>query len=260
MIITGFGMVFADDRDEAAFYDILIGPAEEPGQLARQIEIAFEIAQHHDADIDMHVDETDDPYWHSLELLAEKTIETGYQGRVTAGHCCAMAAWDEKLFQCILQKLVDAKINICTNTPVNLVIQGRKSGHPIRRGIARVKDLLEAGVNVTCGQDDLQNMFYPFGNMDMLSVANFVAHTAHMSSQQEIQEAFDLPRYRAATVYGLDNYGLEKGSIANLVIFEAVSAADALRRQPERQYVIRKGEVLVESERKLTLSTKLPFN
>ena len=36
-------------------------------KAARQIEIAFEIAQHHDADIDMHVDETDDPYWHSLE-------------------------------------------------------------------------------------------------------------------------------------------------------------------------------------------------
>jgi len=56
---------------------------------ARHIEIAFEIAKAHNADVDMHVDETDDPYWHTLELLADKTIEMGYQGRVTAGHCCA---------------------------------------------------------------------------------------------------------------------------------------------------------------------------
>lgn len=228
-------------------------------KAARQIEIAFEIAQANDADVDMHVDETDDPYWHTLELLAEKTIETGYQGRVTAGHCCAMDAWDEKLFQRILSKLVAAQVNICTNTPVNLMIQGRGSGHPVRRGIARVKDLLEAGVNVTCGQDDLQNMFYPFGNMDMLSVASFVAHTAHMSSQNEIKEAFDLPRYKAARVLRLDDYGMEVGCEANLVLFQAVSAADALRRQPERLNVIRKGEVLVQSERTLTLSPALPF-
>ena len=228
-------------------------------KAARQIEIAFEIAMANDADIDMHVDETDDPYWHTLELLAEKTIETGYQERVTAGHCCSMAAWDEKLFQRILAKLVEAQVNICTNTPVNLIIQGRESGHPIRRGIPRVKDLLEAGVNVTCGQDDLQNMFYPFGNMDMLSVANFVAHTAHMSSEQEIKEAFDMPRYRAAKVLRLDRYGLKEGSEANLVLFKADSAADALRKQPERLYVIRNGEVLVRSERSLTLSPSLPF-
>ena len=228
-------------------------------KAARQIEIAFEIALGNDADIDMHVDETDDPYWHTLELLAEKTIETGYQGRVTAGHCCSMAAWDEKLFQRILGKLVEAQVNICTNTPVNLIIQGRESGHPTRRGIARVKDLLEAGVNVTCGQDDLQNMFYPFGNMDMLSVANFVAHAAHMSSEQEIKEVFDMPRYKAAKVLHLDSYGLKEGSEANLVLFKANSAADALRKQPERLYVIRNGEVLVRSERSLTLSPTLPF-
>ena len=64
---------------------------------ARQIEIVFEIAKKYNADIDMHVDETDDPYWHSLELLAEKTIEEGYQGRVSAGHCCAMGSWDDAL-------------------------------------------------------------------------------------------------------------------------------------------------------------------
>lgn len=228
-------------------------------KAVKQIELAFEIAQANDADIDMHVDETDDPYWHTLELLAEKTIESGYQGRVTAAHVCAMAAWDEALFQRILPKLVEAQINICTNTPVNLVIQGRNSGHPMRRGIPRVKDLLEAGVNVTCGQDDLQNMFYPFGDMDRLSVANFVAHAAHMSSPSEIQDAFEMTTYKAAKVLRLDDYGLEVGARANLVLFDADSAADALRRQPERLFVIREGEVLVQSERKLTLSPALPF-
>jgi len=228
-------------------------------RAARQIELAFEIALAKDADVDMHVDETDDPYWHTLELVAEKTIETHYQGRVTAAHCCAMAAWDEITFQRVLSKLVQAGITICTNVPVNLLLQGRTTGIPVRRGIPRVNELLEAGVNVVCGQDDLQNMFYPFGNMDPLSVANFVAHAAHLSSEQQILDAFDMPRYRAAKSLKVKDYGMCEGSRANLVLFEANSAADALRRQPERLYVIRDGEVLVQSEHTLHLSPLLPF-
>jgi len=229
-------------------------------KAARQIELAFEIAVAHDAGIDMHVDETDDPYWHTLELLAEKTIDEGYQKRVTAGHCCAMSAWSEKLFQRILPKIVEADITICTNTPVNLLIQGRGDNHPVRRGIARIKDLLEAGVNVTCGQDDMQNMFYPFGSMDGFAIANYVAHTAHLSSPTEIQAAFDMPRYNAARMLGLRNYGIEEGSDANIIIFQANSAVDALRKHSDRMYVIRQGEILVESERRIRMSPELPFD
>ena len=225
---------------------------------ARHIEIAFEIAKAYDADIDMHVDETDDPYWHSLELLADKTLEEGYQGRVTAGHCCAMAAWDDALAACVIEKVRKAGIHIITNTPVNLLLQGRGDKRLVRRGITRVKELLEAGVNVSCGQDDLMNMFYPFGRMDMLEVANFVAHAAHLSSPDEIQAAFDMPRYRAARILRLEDYGVRVGAAANLALLEARSAVDALRLQPERLYVIRRGKVLVKNRRQVDFAPIIP--
>lgn len=225
---------------------------------ARHIEVAFEIAKKNNADIDMHIDETDDPYWRTLELLADKTIEEGYQGRVTAGHCCAMAAWDDKLAARVIDKVHRAKINIITNTPVNLLLQGRGDQQPVRRGITRVRELVEAGVNVACGQDDLMNMFYPFGQMDMLEVANFVAHAAHFSTPTLIEEAFNMPRYNAAKVLRLSGYGIKEGADANLVLIDAVSALDAVRRQPVRQYVIRKGDILVRNERKTILSSKIP--
>ena len=78
---------------------------------ARHIEIAFEMARKYDADIDMHIDETDDPYWHSLELLAEQTIENGWQGRVSAGHCCAMSAWDDAMAERIIDKVARRAIS-----------------------------------------------------------------------------------------------------------------------------------------------------
>ena len=215
---------------------------------ARHIEIAFEIARKHNADIDMHIDETDDPYWHSLELLAEKTVEEGWQGRVTAGHCCAMSAWDDAMAQRIIDKVKQADLHIVTNAPVNLMIQGRKDQQPKRRGIARVKELLEADVNVSCGQDDLQNMFYPFGSMDMLEVAMMTAHAAHLSSPEDIRAAFNMPRYNAARGRGLQNYGVHVGADANLVVIDARTDIEALRRQPDRRYVIRHGKVIVETQ------------
>jgi cytosine deaminase len=226
---------------------------------ARHIEIAFEIAKANNADIDMHVDETDNPYWHSLELLADKTIEENYQGRVTAGHVCAMGSWDDQMAQRIIEKVKKAELNITTNVPVNLLLEGRGDSHPFRRGIPRVRDLIEAGVNVACGQDDMWNMFYPFGRMDPLEVANFVAHTAHLSSPSLIQAAFDMPRYHAAKTLRLQDYGIKIGNPANLVVIDSVSAVDALRRQAMRKYVIRQGKVLVANEYRRSYASSVPI-
>jgi cytosine/creatinine deaminase len=220
---------------------------------ARQIEIAFEIARHYDADIDMHIDETDDPYWHSLEILAEQTIANGYQGRVTAGHCCSMAAWDDAMAARIIDKVKAADLHVITNAPINLHLEGRGDSPPVRRGIARVKELLEAGVNVTCGQDDLQNMFYPYGRMDPLEVALITAHAAHLAAPGEIQAAFDMPRYHAARMLRLERYGVEVGAPANLVLIDAASPVEALRRQPPRRAVIREGRVLAETVQRVEM-------
>ncbi len=226
---------------------------------AKQIEIIFEIAKKHDVNIDMHIDETDDPYWRSLELLAEKTIEEDYQGRVTAGHCTSMAAWDKKTLARVIDKVKRADITVVSNTPINLLLQGRLDEIPIRRGIARIKELIEAGVNVCCGQDDLMNMFYPFGQMDPLEVANIAAHAGHLASPDQIQMVFDMPRYNAARNIGLENYGVHEGADANLILLTATSAVDALRRKPERLYVIREGEILVQNTVQTTFADRVPI-
>jgi len=218
-----------------------------PEDAARHIEMAFDIARAFDADVDMHVDETDDPQSHTLELLAEATIRHGYQGRVTASHCCALSAYDEQYARQVIEKVKAAQISIITNPPINLMLQGRHDKGPVRRGITRVKELLDAGVNVACGQDDIDNPFYPFGQMDMLEVALFTAHAAHLGMPHEIQMAFDMPRYNAARALRLPEYGLKVGAPANIVIIDAASAHDALRLQPDRRYVIKEGQIIAET-------------
>ncbi len=56
-----------------------------------------------------------------------------------------------------------------------------------------------------------------------------------------------MPRYHAAKNFRLDNYGLHVGAEASLIVLDARSAVEALRRRPDRRYVIRKGKVLVQT-------------
>lgn len=211
------------------------------------IDICFEVAKRFGADIDMHVDETDDPRSRSLEYLAEKTVAERYQGRVTAGHTCALAAYPDDYARKVIRKVKQANINMITNPVTNLVVQGRGDKQPVRRGITRVKELLAAGVNVTFGQDCVNDAFYPFGRADMLEVANITAHAAHLSTPDEIRTVFQMMTYNAARTLGvLHEYGVV-GKRADLVVIDAASVKDAIRMQPDRRWVIKGGKIIAES-------------
>ena len=222
-----------------------------PQDAAYHIETAFQIAEEFNADIDMHIDETDDPDSRTLELLADATLRHGYQRHVTASHCCALSAYPDDYAQYVIERVALAQINVITNPLVNLYLQGRMDHQPVRRGITRVKQLLQAGVNVVCGSDDISNMFFPFGRMDMLEVAMFTSITAHLTRPQEIQEAFNMPRYRAARVLNLKDYGIIAGAPANMVFLAASNAQEALQDQPVKRLVIRNGELVSIREEKI---------
>jgi cytosine/creatinine deaminase len=225
----------------------------------QHIRIAFDIAREFDVDIDMHVDETDDPAVRTLELLAEATIREGYQGRVTAGHCCALAAYDDQYAARVIGRVQEAGIHVITNPLVNLYLQGRDGAQPVRRGITRVKELLAAGVNVSCGLDDVANMFFPFGRMDMLEVAMITALAAHLSTPDEIRIALDMPRTHAARILKLNDYDLKVGALANMTFIAATSPQEALRLQPARRYVVRNGSIVAQTrvEHRRTLEGSL---
>ncbi len=59
------------------------------------IDICFDLAKRHDLDIHMLVDDTDDANSRSLEYLAIKTMREGFEGRVAASHCGAMAGYND---------------------------------------------------------------------------------------------------------------------------------------------------------------------
>lgn len=214
----------------------------------RHIDICFEIAKKFDADIDMHVDETDDPNARTLQYLAAKTIKEGWHGRVTAGHTCALAAYNPYYAAKVIGLIKQAQMNMVTNPATNLMLEGRLDQQPIRRGITRVKELLALGVNVVYGQDCLKDTFYPtFGQADMLEVGLITAHAAQFSMPKEIETLFDMPTVRSAKMLRLSDYGLEEGKSASFNIIDAETVQEAFRTQADRLYVFRKGRLLSET-------------
>ncbi len=221
-------------------------PANEdrPYDSERHIEILFEIAKKYNADIDMHVDETDDPCSRTLEMLADKTIDEGYQGRVTAGHTCALAAYPDDYAEKVMEKVKKAGIHMITNPCTNLCLQGRLDKHPKRRGLTRVKELWKMGVNVAYGQDCVKDAFYPFGNNDLLQVGVVLCYAAHMTLPDEIKAVFEMDIFNAAKIVGLKRHRIEEGGDADIVILDCEDHLEALRLQPPRLYVIRKGKIV----------------
>ena len=102
------------------------------------VRFCFELAVRFDADVDMHVDETDDGSVRTLAFVVEQTERLGWQGRVTAGHVCALAAADEDYAVEVIAGCARAGITVVSNPATNLVIQGRGDHGLVRRGTTRV--------------------------------------------------------------------------------------------------------------------------
>jgi len=211
------------------------------------IDFCFKLAMEYDKDIHMLVDDTDNANSRSLEYLAAKTIREGYQGRVSASHCGALAAYDEVHARKVIALVAEAGVSIATNPHISLVAQGRYDTDNMRRGVTRAKDLWKAGANVFSAQDDVNDPYYPFGRNDQQEVASFVCHTCHMTYPDEIRAVFDFITKNAATALGLADYGLAIDKKADLNVLCASTVQHVLRLQQPPKFVIKSGKVLAKN-------------
>jgi len=205
------------------------------------LEAIFEIADATGADIDCHIDETDDPHSICTEYLAEMTIDAGRQGRVTASHVCALGSYDDVHAAKVIGLLREARVAVVTNPGVNLHLQGRYDRYPKRRGLTRVSELLDAGVTVAAGQDCIEDPFYPFGTGQMLDVAHMLAHADHMTTPKRLDQALDAVTTHAAKALGLEGYGVKAGAWGDLVILPVEDGLEAIRSRPRPSHVVKRG-------------------
>jgi len=197
--------------------------------------------------VDMHCDESDDPLSRQVEVLARETIRHRLHGRVVGSHLTAMHSMDNYYVSKLIPLMREAEMTAVANPLINITLQGRHDTYPKRRGMTRVKELLEAGVNVACGHDCVMDPWYPLGSHDMLEVAHMGLHVGHMTGDAEMRAMFDCVTVNGARALHRDGYGLDAGCWADLVLLQARSVLDAIRLRPARLAVIRRGRVIAET-------------
>lgn len=210
----------------------------------KSIEYVFNLANKYDKLIDIHSDETTDENSRFIETIVKHTIRNGMEGLVSASHCTAMHNYNNDYASKIISNISRAKLNIITNPSSNALLQNRLDGYPRSRGHTRVDELLENGVNVSMGNDNIMDPFGPLGRANMLQIANLLAHTAHLSGLNQMNQLFDMITINGARTLNYGGYELELGNQADLVILDARDEQEALRLTSECLYVIRKGNII----------------
>ena len=200
----------------------------------------FDLAQEFDKDVSMLVDDAGDAGLRSLEVMAVEAIRRGWQGRALAHHARAMELYPQPYFQKVAALLKQA----------NMAIVSDPHTGPLH---ARVKELLEEGVTVCLGQDDISDGYYPFGRNNMLEVAFLAAHLLWMTTSRELEALYGMITVNAARALNINDHSLKIGAPANLVVLSAPNVLEALREHHAPLYVVSHGK-LIDRARMETLS------
>lgn len=219
-------------------------------ELAREfgdksVHKVVDLAVKYDRLIDIHCDETDDIQSRFLELLTALSIMEGIGEKTTASHTCSFGSADNSYAFKLMKNLKKARLNFISCPTENIYLQGRQDTYPKRRGITRVKELYNNGINVCFAQDSIQDPWYPLGNGNLMNVLDNGIHIAQMMSSEEIDNVLDLITVNGArTMHLTDSYGIELGKPANFIVLDAESEFEAVAERADVSASVRNGEFL----------------
>src|SRR4029079_13728626 len=188
---------------------------------AASVTALCEIAAGRSLLVDMHCDESDDPWSRHVETLAFETQRLGLHGRVTGSHLTSMHSMDNYYVSKLIALMHEARLSAVANPLINITLQGRHDTYPKRRGMTRVKELIEAGINTAFGHDCVMDPWYGLGSGDMLEVAHMCLHVGQMTGLAEARACFAAVTENGAKALALESYGIEPGCHADLVLLQA---------------------------------------
>lgn len=214
-----------------------------------QIDVIFRLAREFGVDADFHVDFFDEPEHLHLRYIIEQTTRWGWQDRVVAGHCTELGALPPMDLAPLAAGLKAAGIGVIALPATDLYLMGRKDTHRIRRGLTPVKRLREAGVNVVAATNNVRNAFTPVGNANLLLMGFLLTVGAHMGTERERRDVFDMLTVDPARLLRLPVCGPTPGLQADLVVWDAARLDDLVAAQADPWVVVKHGRVTVEHER-----------
>ncbi|MGB3773622.1 MAG: amidohydrolase family protein [Leeuwenhoekiella sp.] len=194
----------------------------------RHIEMIFDLAEKFNVNVDFHADFDLDPQNSSIPKIVDQTIARNYQGRVSIGHVTKLAAMSPAERERMATLLQKADITLTVLPATDIFLNGRDYDKLIPRGMVNADFLSEIGVNTTISSNNILNAFTPYGDASLLRMANMYANLAQVSKDDQMKDVYDMITKNAAKLLNKQTE-IKLGAPANLVIFEAIDAIEALR-------------------------------
>lgn len=197
----------------------------EPAEHIRRI---FDLATRHDVAVDFHLDFDLDPAGSNLPVVIAETVARRYQGRVSVGHVTKLSALPPEELEPIGRRLAEAGIALTVLPSTDLYLTGRNSTHLVPRGVTPAHRLAALGVVTTISTNNVLNPFTPFGDANLMRMANLYANIAQIGTADGLDGVFAMITTQAAVLLGIEGHGIAVGNAADIVLFDAPSAADAV--------------------------------
>jgi cytosine/creatinine deaminase len=192
--------------------------------------------------MDLHTDETLDPSVTTIDHLIE-VAGAGFEGPITASHVVSLGVQPLARQEATAHALAEAGIGVVTLPQTNLFLQGRGEGSLARRGLTAVRALMNAGVTVGAGGDNLQDPFNPMGRADPLETASLLVVAGHLLPP----EAFEAVTTLSRRLLGLPPVAVEVGTPGDLVAVRAETVRGALAGADSERVVLRAGRVVART-------------
>jgi cytosine deaminase len=208
-----------------------IDPASIDRDPKGHLDTIFGMAERFAKPLDIHLHEPGELGAFCLDLIVERTLALGLEGRVLVSHAYCLGMLDEARHDALVEALAKARIAVMTAGP---------SGRPA----PSVQRLRQAGVVICGGSDGPRGTWEPYGKGDMLQRATMIGQRNGFTRDTDLELALDTCTFQGAVAIGLPNYGLEPGRDADLVLVAAETVAEAVADPPPRSLVMKRGVVV----------------
>ena len=195
---------------------------------AAQIERIFALAREYDVDLDLHLDVGDSTDHMDIHKVLALTEQFRRGGRVVVGHMAKLSLMPPAESAAMARRLADAGIAVTVLPATDLYLMGRDRDHEVRRGVADANHLAEHGVTCSLSSNNILNPATPYGDCSLIRIANLHANVLQVVGAARLRELFLMLSEHSARLLRLDDYGLEVGKPADIVIIDAICAEQAV--------------------------------
>jgi cytosine deaminase len=210
-------------------------------ELTRLLDRFLATAAARGLDVDMHVDQTEDPAIFSLPLIAEAVLRARFPHGVVADHCVNLALQTEAELARTIALCAEAKIDFVTLPTPMMYLQDRKPGRTPRwRGVTAAQELMAAGCRVAVGGDNCRDAWFPYGDHDMVDTLQQSVRVFQLDHPLSVAVAMAGPA--PADICGFRGVGrIAAGKSARMILFAARTLNEFMCRPQAERIVLNAG-------------------